>query len=307
MALLIVAVAFALDLFSASVTVSFVKKSVMQDNGDIATSIEAVYPWWHQVVNLLKNFLYGLSAAVLITVFVANKLEDAQRREKEKELNKLREQININVFDSVFKTILPEEIFKIIKQEIIENKVIRKDAKWILDFSEYAGVITCTQTTRYALHNLSQATVADPIKLFLDPLGGEKYEIISAQCMNSDGDVLVSYNPLNPNDSDNVKVKSDGKNITVEYTVSIPPESYIEYKTVFERKYKGNVTDAQATKVPVIGADIIVNFPVGYEFDISPLMSSEPKLIDESQTRKIYRVDGGILPKQGFIFGLTKK
>ncbi len=305
--ILVAMLAFALDLFSSRLTVDIGPKSILDKSGQVTTSLEVVYPLWHQMVNLLKNFLYGLAAAIFITVFVANRLENFQRKEKEDELKKLNDAINVNVFDSLFKTIIPEEIFKIIKQEIIENKVVRRDAKWVYNFVEDKGKIICTQTTRYELHNLSQAPVSDPVKLELDTLGGEEYKIVSAECTNTSGTVLVHYDPEDNTNNKNIDVKSNGNITTVAYTVNIPPESYVEYKTVFKRAYIGNITDAQATKVPVIGADIIVNFPEGYDFDISPLMSSFPRLITKSSTQKIYKVEGGILPRQGFIFYLVKK
>lgn len=299
--------AFALDVFSSRLTVDIGPKSILNKDGQVTTSLEVVYPLWHQVASLLKNFLYGLAAAIFITVFVANRLESSQREEKENELKKLNEAINVNVFDSLFKTIIPEEIFKIIKQEIIENKVIRRDAKWVYNFVEREGKVVCTQTTRYELHNLSQASVSDPVKLELDSLGGEEYKIISAECLDTSGSVLVHYDPEDSENSKNVDVNSNGKITTVAYTVNIPPESHVEYKTVFERSYSGDITDAQGTKVPVIGADLIVNFPEGYDFDVSPMMSSAPRLITQSSTQKIYKVDGGILPRQGFIFYLVNK
>lgn len=304
--IVVASTAFALDIISAHLTVEIGPKSLLDKNGAITTTVEVFYPLWHQVVNLVKNFLYGLAAAIFITVFVANKLQRTQQEEKESELKKLNEAVNVNVFDSLFKTIIPEEIFKIIKQEIIENKVVRREAKWVYNFIESEGSILCTQTTRYELHNLSQATVSDPIKLELDSLGGEDYKIISAECLGRAGEVLVHYDPSNENNNKNITVKNNERKTTVAYTVNIPAESYVEYKTVFERLYIGDITDAQGTKVPVIGADIIVNYPEGYDFDISPMMSSKPRLITQSSTQKIYRVEGGVLPNQGFIFYLVK-
>lgn len=306
MILLIAIIAFALDVYSSHLTVELGPKKILNQDGNITTSIEVIYPLWHQILNLLKNFLYGLAATIFITVFVVNRLEHSQRKEKEDELKKLNEAVNINVFDSLFKTIIPEEIFKIIKQEIIENKVVRKDAKWIYDFKECDGKIMCTQTTRYELHNLSQEVVSDPIKLKLDALGGEKYEIMSAECLDIEGKKLVHYDPQDTDNNENVIVESNGRITTVSYTVDIPPQSHVEYKTIFERSYSSDITDAQGTNVPVIGADIIVNFPDGYNFDISPMMSSIPRLITQSNTQKIYKVEGGILPRQGFIFYLVK-
>ena len=81
--ILVAMLAFALDLFSSRLTVDIGPKSILDKSGQVTTSLEVVYPLWHQMVNLLKNFLYGLAAAIFITVFVANRLENFQRKEKE--------------------------------------------------------------------------------------------------------------------------------------------------------------------------------------------------------------------------------
>lgn len=304
---MIVSAALFLDIITSSVDVNIQSKSHLDSSGNKVTSMEVVYPLWHQVISLVINFLYGLAAAVFITVFVANKLQKSQQEEKENELNKLNTLININVFDGLFKTIIPEEIFKVIKQEIIESKVLRKEAKWIYDFSIQDGKILARMTTRYELHNLSQHKVTDPIKLELDTLGGNAYKVVSAECLNRSGEVVVRYVHDDLDNNKNVDVEHHGTKTIVKYGIEIPSENYVEYKTITERIYEGDIVDSQATKVPVIGADIIVNFPEEYNFDISPTMSSKPRLITDSSTQKIYKVEGGILPWQGFSFYLVKQ
>lgn len=304
--LVIVSIGFILDLITSKLVIEIGPKSILNADGNIITTLEAVFPVWHQILKLTTNFLYALAATIFITVFIATKLQEAQQTKKEEELKELHNAININVFDSLFKTIIPEKIFKIIKQDIIENKVLRKDAKWLFEFSELENKIICRQTTRYELHNLSQQEVNDPITLDLDSLGGSKYSIISAECLSASGEVLVHYDPNN-NNRKNIEVQEDGQHTKVSYTIKIPPESYVEYKTVFERTYDDNVLDAQGTKVPVVGADIIAFFPEEYDFGISPMMSSKPRLITDSKTQKIFKVDGGILPYQGILFYLRKR
>lgn len=304
---LVVCLAFGLDLISSNVAVEFSNKVILNSAGEKVTSLEATFPLWYQIIGLVKNFLYGLGAAIFITVFIANRLQKTLHDEKQEELNKLNEAISVNVFDSLFKTIIPEAIFKIIKQEIIENKVLRREAKWIYDFTLKGDLIVCRQTTRYELHNLSHEEVSNPIRLDLDALGGSSYRLISAECHSQFGDVLVKYNPEDAGKNINIDVVRAENKLTVSYSVKIPAKSYAEYNTVFEKHYKGDITDAQGTKVPVVGADIIVNFPTGYHFDISPLMSTTPRLISESSIQKIFRVEGGVLPNQGFVFYLVKK
>lgn len=197
--LVIVSIGFILDLITSKLVIEIGPKSILNADGNIITTLEAVFPVWHQILKLTTNFLYALAATIFITVFIATKLQEAQQTKKEEELKELHNAININVFDSLFKTIIPEKIFKIIKQDIIENKVLRKDAKWLFEFSELENKIICRQTTRYELHNLSQQEVNDPITLDLDSLGGSKYSIISAECLSASGEVLVHYDPNNNN------------------------------------------------------------------------------------------------------------
>jgi hypothetical protein len=47
-----------------------------------------------------------------------------------------------------------------------------------------------------------------------------------------------------------------------------------------------------------------VTYPKGYLFEISPWISSELKLVSESKEQKLFKLEGGILPKQGFVFYL---
>lgn len=302
----VAAIGLSIDVIISNVDVQLESTTILDQTGKKVNTLQVSYPLWHQVLGLITNFFYGLAAAIFITVFVANRLQKSQQDEKQKELNKLNELININVFDGLFKTIIPKEIFKVIKQDIIESRVVRKEAKWIYDFSLSGGKIVCRMTTRYELHNLSQETVTDPIKLELDALGGDEYKIILAECLSRSGERTVHYDPSDLENNKNISIDHQGNKTTVEYSVSIPPENFVEYKTVFERTYDSNIVDAQVTKVPVIGADIIVNFPQGYKFEISPTMSNKPRLITESSIQKIYRVEGGILPYQGFTYYLVK-
>jgi len=306
-AFLIAATALILDIFSSQFSFEVISKSYIGTNEEVIKTLEVSFPLWHQIIGLVKNFLYGLAAAIVITVFVSNEIEKNQREEKEKELKELSNAININVFDSLFKTIIPEEIFKAIKQDVIENKVVRRNAKWVFNFREQGGRVLCNQTTYYQLHNLSQASVDDPVRLDLDALGGDEYKVLLAECLNTSGETIVLYDISKPHEKKNIELKIDGNKLTVEYTVTIPPQSYVEYKTVYERSYPGDATDFQGTKVPVIGLEIIANFPEHYEFNISPVMSTPPKLILEQPNQKIYRVDGGILPRQGMVFSISKK
>ncbi|WP_133512585.1 hypothetical protein [Candidatus Thiosymbion oneisti] len=302
---IIAVAAFSLDIFLSQVGVELNSISFLNSEGNIIKTLQISYPLWHQFLSLLANFLYGLSAAVFITVFVANKIQKDQQEKKEQELEELHNAININVFDSLFKTIIPADVFEVIKHEIIENKILRKNAKWIYDFSEVDDKILCRMTNRYEIHNLSQEDVIDPIILELFSLGDSRYEVIEAECISSDKkEVIVKLDPNDKTNNKNVDIQDSDGRLVVEYSVKVPAKSYVEYKTVIEKTYDKKLNDTQGTKVPVIGADLIVNYPANYEFDIVSSMSNKFRLITESKNQKIYSLDGAILPWQSFIYYL---
>jgi hypothetical protein len=211
------------------------------------------------------------------------------------------------VFDSLFKTLIPEELFKIIKQDIIESKIIRKEARWIYSFSENEnGKMNLKLTTHYQLHNVSRQEVTDPIKMDFYEFGGTDYQLLSAECVTSKSKVpLIHYEAEKPSSSENVLIEKTEKRTSISYTITVPPNDFVEYTVVATRNYVGDILDFHFNKIPVINAELFVNIPKGYIFEVIPQMSSDMKLISESEEQRLYRVKGGILPRQGFVFSLN--
>lgn len=261
-----------------------------------------------QLFKLFANFCYGLAVTIFATVFVANKLESEQRKKNEKELEKLRDSVNINVFDALFKTLIPQEIFDIVKSEIIENKSIRKKAHWGLVFEVQDNKIKMTATTHYELHNISKHELENPVNIEIKPLSSSTQTVKLAKCISSQGNTIVEYNENDKSNNKNIEIQDlmngDKK---ISYTVTVPPNDFItstfEYYTIYDDK----IYDCQHTRYPIIDLSIHAVFPPGYEFDIYPSLSNELKLITEGPTHKTYKVEGGILPRQGIIYMLNKK
>jgi hypothetical protein len=185
---------------------------------------------------------------------------------------------------------------------------VRRKAIWVYDFQD-AGKdkVLLRAMNHYQIHNVGQEEVQNPVKITLNTLGGNDYRLVEAKCVASDRKrVLVTYTPEAKEGNTNVEMIKDGEKTHVEFTVSVPPGDYVEYTMTYERQYEGKVIfDAQFTKMPVIDAQLIVNFPKGYKFDVSPHFSSALRLVSESPVQKTYVIEGGILPEQGFIFYLT--
>lgn len=304
----IAALAFVLDLLTANVGVSFQTVNWLDDSGAILRTQQIKFPLWHQIAGLVKNFLYALGTVILVTVFVTNRLEKAQRDKAQHDLERRREEVERSVFDSLFKQLVPEEIFTVIKQHIIMRPTIRKKAIWVYDF-QHTGKdkILLRAMNHYQIHNVGQEEVQNPVKITLNPLGGNDYRLVEAKCVASDRRrVLVTYTPEAEEGNTGVRMIRDGEKTHVEFTVSVPPGDYIEYTMIYERQYEGRVIfDAQFTKMPVVDAQLIVNFPKGYRFDVSAHFSSDLRLVSESPVQKTYVIEGAILPEQGFVFYLT--
>ncbi len=260
-----------------------------------------------QAYRLLANFFYGLAVTLFVSIFVARKLEAEQKKKHEADLERLRDAVNVNVFDALFKTLIPSEIFQIVKTEIIENKAIRKKAHWSFVFEEVSGGIKMTSTSHYELHNVSKEPLSEPINIEIDPLASSSQEILTAKCLSSDGTLLVEFDPQNHGNNRNIVIKETpqgGKRIG--YTVKVPPGDYIESTFEYCELYSDKVYDCQHTRYPIIGLNVSAVFPRGYRFIVHPAMSNELKEISVGPTTRSFKIDGGLLPRQGIVYVLEK-
>ncbi len=297
-----------LDFNGSTYPLEFSRIEVPSKNSTLEEKMIVSIPAKAQIYKLLANFMYGLAVTFVVTIFVTRKLEDEQKEKNENELGKLRDAININVFDALFKKLIPDEIFQIVKAEIIENKVIRKKAHWTLVFEEISNSeIKMTSSNNYELHNISKEKVSDPVNIEIDPLSSNNFKIHKAKCLSSSDQTLVSYDFNAPDELENIEIldlETGGKR--VKYVVEVPANDHITSFFEYSSSYSNFVYDCQHTKYPIIELNIQAIFPIGYEFEIHPTLSNELKLISSGSTHKSYKVDGGVLPRQGIIFTLKK-
>lgn len=202
---------------------------------------------------------------------------------------------------------MPEEIFKVIKSEIIESKIIRRNANWLYDFKVVGeDQIELKIVSHYELHNVSKDTVKNPIKLTLTS-DEDEYKILEAKCISSDRTTTkVSYHHEEDNNHGLKEVESS-KGKVYEYQLDVPPNDHVEFTTTVSRTYKGDIYDSQFNSHPLVNAQLTVSYPDGYELEIDPLFSSELRKITTTYNQDVYKLTGGILPKQGFIYTLKKK
>lgn len=302
--------ALGIDLYTSNVDITIGTRNILNQDNKVITINEIIYPFWFQISSLIKNFFYALSAAIFITAFVTNQIEKSQRNKEESELKKLNNSININVFDSLFKTIIPKELFKIIKQDIIESKIIRKNARWLYSVKDSSknNIVLMTATTHYQIHNISRREVKNPIKMELFKLGdSSQQKLISIECKTKTNKVLVKYIHTEEESAENVDIKKEEEKTSIEAIITVPADDYVEYTIVYEQEHILPVTDGQFNKVPVIDAELVVNVSEGIDFFVLPITSSNMRLITNTESQQVYSFKGGLLPWQGFMYTITRK
>lgn len=294
---------------------------VMDDHGniqDIVTVKPAMSSWIWTVVSM---FSFSLAISLFISVFVINRLDQAFAREREEELKGIQDAININVFDSLFKTLVPREIFDVFKSDVISNRIVRKNANWLYDFREIGqdGEIELTQTIKYELLNISHECVDDAISAKFDNHATGS-GIRRAVCM-FEGNEIASFDVEDIKREAPLEVettKSEDGKVTLTRSpdgyskllinVTIPPGKKVDVTVVYISIYSNNyVNDGYFTKYPMINASLTATYPESYDFDIFQALSSELRRTLKEKNRSIYEVKGGILPHQGFVYTLKKR
>lgn len=304
----------------------FENVQIIDKTGEIRDHFRIAYPLLHEIYGVLSIFCYSLGFTVFVAGFITNRIQLELRKEKEKqfdkdhdarkeELNGIRDSINQDVFNSLFQTLVPEEIFKVVKQEIIENKILRRNARWYLDFSIEGEKLQLKQTLKYTLENTSNETVVRPFKVQIGLEKGTEIELVSGKYKSGKKETICYPYPDDKKEKSTKEInESLINNITnkgydklIEYDISIEPNSQVEATTVIKYTYDSyEIQDQYLTRYPVIGGTLVVTFPENFKFKLHPAFSS-PFILDINEaTRKTYELNGAILPYQGFIFILSK-
>lgn len=295
--------AMALGYLTFSIEMQLKTIKYIDTNGKIVSKEILSFPIQYYLYNLLSVFLFTLSASIFISVFIINRIEIAQKEKLKDEIKELRNAVRINVFDSLFKKIVPDELFHIIKKDIILNKIIRRNAKWIYKFTETSeNKIELEQTLIYTLQNLSDKELNDPI--IAETIEGHQV-IKFASCTDENDQVDIFYDHNKKDNKANVRVEGDRK--IIRFTVIIPKRKHVVLNLVLSTIYSSNLQDEFFTKTPLINAALIATFPQNYKFSIFPMSSSEFNCTLKNDTQHIYEIKGALFPYQGFVYYLSKK
>ncbi len=296
--------------FSASCISLGTKQFIYMDSqGNQKTTTIIDEPVSRKLINIGSVISFSLAFSIFISVFISRKIEENQMKTQVDEMKKLKENLYIDVHDALFEKIIPKEIFQVIKKEIINQDVIRRDAEWILDFSlnpENNEHIDLRFTCRYKAYNNCDKIIKNPITRVNCNRCDSKTYIEKVICTLHD-EIIVQYDKDDVTKNSGVTIEDiDDNSQRINYDLEIPPKHFVEYTTVFTTRYGEAVQDEFFTVLPQIDVSITATYPEEYKFKIFPILSQDLKLKLQEKKRSIYKAEGGILPNQGIVFYLEK-
>lgn len=154
------------NIYANSFTLESKLITVLDTNSQVITKQILTEPLSRLLLTLFGTFLFALSGSVFITLFVTNRIRASQRLIEEQRLKDLQAAINVDVFDSLFKTLMPEELFSVIKRHIIDSRIVRRDEMWIYDFtSVQTNEIDVQQTIKTKIVNLGHDTFTKDLEI----------------------------------------------------------------------------------------------------------------------------------------------
>ena len=254
--------------------------------------------------------LYSLAVAVFISAFVTTFIEQQRLKEHQNELRSLEDSLTANVFEALFKRLVPPEVFECVKQDILMCKFVRRDANWIYDFKYDGDKICLKETLKYKLTNSTTEPITDPIVARSETgrLTEESDVLLRASCI-IDGDHIVAYDHEQKPEGVTESTDSQGNKQT-EINFTIPPKKTAEVTVIWRETYPNCDRcrvhrNGYFTKYPIINGELTVNKPKEMDFDLFQSLSTQFTIIMNEPDRIMYRLRGAILPKQGFGYIFT--
>jgi len=312
---LLIFAAIAIDVWFSNGTIEAIKISIFDKNGTISTVNTYKYNYEHPILKVLSIFLYSFAMSILISLFIIKVLQKDDDEERRIEANKKRDELFKNVFKGVFDRLIPNEIFDVIKRDILEAKVIRKNVKWIYDFKIENGELVLYRNVMYEVHNLSSAECTEPFSYVFSstPYTETRITFLKWHEHNNTSNTEIAYDERHNTINDGVHRlehnKEAGDFEQVKRDIKIPVGKIININFKSKEIFKNNINflhETHFTTASSIGWELEVNFPVGYSFGIIPMFVKKIEPIIDDEDRKKYKYDGAILKGQGVEFTLTK-
>jgi len=234
----------------------------------------------------------SFSIATFISLFFIRSLEDEDRKKWTDIALNIQEKTSKDAIESLFKRIIDDRFFTIIKEDLLSAKIIRKHATWKYDITKDGDKLLFRRIITYKLHNISTSPTVETLKPTMANSSHCTGRIV--KCVVEKGKKEDECNI----DIENVDGYSKGsKNITID------PGEDVSVVMIMDQEFTGSyIFETHFTQHPIINLDIIVNHPSDYDFVLQSSFSSKCRLkINEDGVKK-YNVIGGIFKGQGVEF-----
>lgn len=223
--------------------------------GDKITRMPVVSkPVGTMVLDAVSIFLYTLSASIFISVYIIKRIESASSERRENEIKMLHSSINENIFDALFKTLMPDDIYESIKRDVVQRKLVRKNAQLLFDFSIVEGTIVLNQTIMYELHNVSGNKHRQSFNPRFAHTETNEISLKKMVCTNDDGVVIIDYDATNTAKQKGIKSTDNTENdFRLEYEIELSDKGHVDIRFMILNKYVSSscVQDEYFTSDPL--------------------------------------------------------
>lgn len=277
--------------------VEFVPKQILTlDSSHQPVTKDYIFPKIvHPIAEFISSAAIPFGITLIITMFFVNNFTKQENDQLRKELLDFQNNTAEDAIYSIFKTIIEPSFFEIVKEEVLNCKMIRKEAKWIYDIEEKDGKLMMTRTISYVVKNLSTEKQSEPIKV-----SGNSNSYVTTRVLKLENKMEVSSSNGDGH---------DGSLPIVEKKIDIEGGQSVEVKKIVEQVFQTNfIYETHFAIEPLADLEIQVNYPEGYSFSLNQCFCSQ---FNESSTdrpnRKIYKFKNAILKGQGVEFFCEKK
>ena len=136
----------------SSKTIEYSIKGVSKQ--DVIYQIDAKYIY----MKLLGQVLITFSIAMVISVLFVRALEKEERQKLENLTLNVQKETAKDAIESLFNRLIDPGFFKIVKDDLLSAKLIRKDATWKYDITEVDDKLIFKRIITYTLNNISSSS-----------------------------------------------------------------------------------------------------------------------------------------------------
>jgi hypothetical protein len=264
-------------------------------------------------LDVSAKLCYASATSIFIAVFISSRITASNQAKREEELKELQSAVNKDVFNSLFQSLMPSELFQAVKTQLIQREVMVRGAEWHYEFENDdrdPEFLRGRITIRYAIHNLSSKRIIEKFRLVSMEYPDSDFVLQEAICKRK-GDSLFHYKhgagETNSFVTEHPNYQEDPFKTMLELDVEIPAQDQADLILITSGRYKTPITDAYFIKYPMVDGKLMFQFPKGYEFSLFPSVSAQVKPGIKASNKRTFDFHGGILPQQGFAFFLKKE